>query len=212
MFYFITTLFNLFCPLIVSNINRSIILICIFRLVLALLLFRSLEVVSTNSFLVGLCKSIFPLRRVSVTLMIRGFIILAWLNLVSLVCYSFPVTTTLRFNLRLALILWLSRVLFILFKLAVGGVILPSNSPWYLASFLSLVELISIVVRPVTLCFRLLANIRAGHVLLTLICKMTYGLWILGVIFGLLELIVAFVQAFVFLILTTVYIEEAFSH
>lgn len=89
---------------------------------------------------------------------------------------------------------------------------LPVNSPWYLIPFLGLVEVVSVVVRPVTLCFRLLANMRAGHILLTLICKMSYRLWLAGRLFGLLELVVSIVQAFVFTMLLIVYIEEALRH
>jgi F-type H+-transporting ATPase subunit a len=119
---------------------------------------------------------LFPLRNLVIVFMLRGFLRLAALNLVSLVGYSYPVTTTLSFNLRLALSLWFRRILFILTKVRTRGSLLPANSPWYLAPFLSLIEFISIGVRPVTLCFRLLANIRAGHVLLTLICKIALGL------------------------------------
>lgn len=90
--------------------------------------------------------------------------------------------------------------------------IVPANSPWYLIAFLRIVEIVRIIVRPITLCFRLLANIRAGHILLALIRKLPINTWILGALFGLLELIVALVQSFVFLMLIRVYYEEAMSH
>lgn len=185
------------------SLIRILLIVCVGTLISA---------INTKAGGVNFCKRLFPLRGIAVLIMVGGFLLLAGLNLISLICYSFPVTTTLRFNLRVALCLWLSSVLFIFLKVFTRGVILPANSPWYLAPFLSVVELISILVRPITLCFRLLANIRAGHVLLTLICKIGFGLWVLGVLFGVLELIVAFVQAFVFIMLTTVYLEEAFRH
>jgi len=194
------------------NIKLSLVLVIIIGIFLILRITHSLRVINTSKSMHNLCKGLFPLRESSVRIIIGGFLVLAILNLTSLVCYSFPITTILRFNLRLALSLWLRRIIFILIKRFVGGVILPANSPWYLAPFLSLVELVSIIVRPITLCFRLLANIRAGHVLLTLICKINFGLWILGVLFGVLELMVSFVQAFVFLMLITVYLEESFRH
>jgi len=143
---------------------------------------------------------------------LRGFLILALSNLLSLVCYRYPLTTTLGFNLSMALSLWLTGILFTLVKGLSLASLLPRNSPWYLIPFLCLVEVVRIVVRPITLCFRLLANIRAGHILLTLICKIRTGLWTLGILFGILELMVSLVQAFVFLILVTVYLEEAFRH
>jgi F-type H+-transporting ATPase subunit a len=91
-------------------------------------------------------------------------------------------------------------------------VFLPLNTPWYLIPFLRVVEMVRIRVRPVTLCFRLLANISAGHILLALVCKLSFGAWLLGVILSLLELVVAVVQSFVFVMLIRVYLQESFSH
>jgi len=157
-------------------------------------------------------KILFPLGELT-SKHFRGlFILLATLNLISLVRFSYPVTTTLGFNLRAALSLWFTRIIFLLNKSFSFSVFLPINSPWYLVPFLRVVELVRILVRPITLCFRLLANIRAGHILLALICKISNSLWLLGVLFGLLELIVAIVQSFVFLILIRVYLEEGFRH
>jgi len=156
--------------------------------------------------------SLFPLRDSASTLILGLFLIEASVNLISLVIYSYPVTTTLALNLSTALILWMSRVIIFIFKPSSLSILLPQNSPWYLAPFLGLIELVRITVRPITLCFRLLANIRAGHILLALICKIPYFAWVLGSLFCLLELIVAVVQAFVFLILVTVYVEEGLHH
>jgi F-type H+-transporting ATPase subunit a len=140
------------------------------------------------------------------------FLFLRLLDLISLVTFSYPVTTTLAFNLRAALFIWLYRILFLRLKINWTGSLLPLNSPWYLISFLGLVELVRILVRPLTLCFRLLANISAGHILLSLACKLSSFFWVRGRILGLLELMVSVVQSFVFLILIRVYLEEGASH
>jgi len=95
-------------------------------------------------------------------------------------------------------------------KLKSLSFVLPSNAPWYLIPFLSLVEMVRVLVRPLTLCFRLLANITAGHILITLVTKVR--IWEVGLLLAGLELIVSVVQAFVFSMLIRVYIEEAFSH
>lgn len=138
--------------------------------------------------------------------------LLAGLNLVSIICYSYPVTTTLRFNLGIAARVFLGSIILIWTKLSPRSVLLPANRPWYLVPFLRVVELVRLLVRPVTLCFRLLANLRAGHILLALISKLSQGAWLLGRIFGVLELIVSLVQAFVFFMLCRVYLEEAVRH
>lgn len=156
--------------------------------------------------------SLFPRAPVLGMVLVSGFLLLSLINLLSLVGYSYPVTTTLGFNLRMAGSLWLARVMVLLVKVSSGSSVLPRNSPWYLVPFLCIVEIVSILVRPVTLCFRLLANMSAGHILLRLITKITFGLWLAGAVFGVLELMVSLVQAFVFLILTRVYFEETITH
>lgn len=161
---------------------------------------------------INVTKSLFPSRESNRVILVTMFLLLAGLNLASLVCYRYAVTTTLRFNLFVALRIWGSSVLVLSIKIGSASAVLPVNSPWYLIPFLAVVELVSISVRPVTLCFRLLANIRAGHILLTLICKIEQMLWVLGVLFGVLELMVSIVQAFVFLILVRVYLDEAIRH
>jgi len=173
--------------------------------------FVTLFVHNNNLGLNKILSSLFPLDGATLKLFLSLFLVLSMLNVFSLVNYSYPVTTTLRFNLRLAFVIWLVRVFLYFIKIHRVATLLPENSPWYLVPFLRLVELISISVRPVTLAFRLLANISAGHVLLNLITKLDFA-WILGSSFGILELMVCIVQAFVLLILLSVYLEESVTH
>jgi F0F1-type ATP synthase membrane subunit a len=65
-------------------------------------------------------------------------------------------------------------VLVLTIKPQPGSYVLPKDTPRYLVAFLGLVELVRIAIRPLTLCFRLLANMRAGHILLSLACKIGY--------------------------------------
>jgi len=179
-----------------------------------LLLFTLLEVLLRFfpiRLLWQLNHSLFPLGLNNRALFLIMFLFVGGFNLVSLVSYRFPVTTTLGFNLFFARSLWFSSILLFLLRRISFQKVLPSNSPWYLVPFLRLVEAVRMIVRPITLCFRLLANISAGHILLTLISKISLGIWILGIIFGLLELIVSVVQAFVFMILVRVYLDEVMS-
>lgn len=143
--------------------------------------------------------------------LVNLFTLFMLLNLISMVNFSYPLSTTLTFNLRLALMLWLARVAAYLLKPSTLATVIPKRSPWYLVPFLALVELVSIRVRPITLAFRLLANISAGHILLGLIAKLNLA-WVLGSLFGLLELIVCVIQAFVFVMLISVYFEESIRH
>lgn len=203
----------MFCPLLLSlSLNTSIISLVITTTLFGLLVINLKTVSIVNSVEKGIRKSLLPSLGVDINLFFSFFLVLRIFNLISLIVFSYPVTTTLSFNIRAALILWLMRILFLTQKINWVSSLLPSNSPWYLVPFLSLVEIIRIGVRPITLCFRLLANITAGHILLALICKLPYYSWLLGVLFGLLELLVSLVQAFVFLILVRVYLEESLRH
>ena len=206
----ITTLFSIFAPFItVLSMKSSLVWLLIVSFLVLVTVYTIVSYI-INFGLVDLRKlfpSTFGLNR----LLLRLFLSLRLLNLVSITLYRYPVTTTLGFNLRAALSCWLAGIFLQVSKATFLSAMLPANSPWYLIPFLCLVEVVRVLVRPITLCFRLLANMTAGHVLLALICKMPY-FWPLGSIFGVLELAVAVVQAFVFSILISVYLEEAMSH
>jgi len=117
------------------------------------------------------------------SLLITGIFLLVTMNLSSLVFYRYPLTTTIRINLSLSITIWLGRVLILLVKVSFISRLLPMNTPTYLITFLRLVELVSTLVRPITLSFRLLANITAGHILLGLVCKLNTLLWFSGLFF-----------------------------
>jgi F-type H+-transporting ATPase subunit a len=101
----------------------------------------------------------------------------------------------------------------------------PSGVPWYLYFVVTPIEFIStFILRPVTLALRLLMNMVAGHMLLVLCFSATHfflftagGLWGLfsvgtfafGLAFTLFEILVAVLQAYVFTLLTAVYIQLA---
>jgi len=154
---------------------------------------------------------LFPVISTYSVILFSLFIVIALLNLFSLIVYRYPVTTTLRFNLGASLSCWITGIFVQCVKYKFPSSLLPLNRPWYLIPFLCIVEFISILVRPITLCFRLLANMTAGHVLISLIVKISL-VWPLGRLFGCLELIVCFIQGFVFSMLIRVYLDEAISH
>nr|YP_009346420.1 ATP synthase F0 subunit 6 [Longidorus vineacola]AOT84231.1 ATP synthase F0 subunit 6 [Longidorus vineacola] len=205
MAFYMTTLFNLFCPMVFSLMSVKGAALSIMTLTMVTMLMVS-SFAWVQGVVSGLLVSSLP------TLFLFSWLLtIVSLNIFSMVCYSYPVTTTLMFNLTAAISLWLISLLMLVSKYTSMSSVLPSNSPSYLVPFLSLVEVVSMMIRPVTLCFRLLANMSAGHILLALITKMDYG-WVMGVPFGLLELMVCLVQAFVFVMLVVVYIDEALSH
>jgi F-type H+-transporting ATPase subunit a len=102
----------------------------------------------------------------------------------------------------------------------------PAGVPWPLYILLTPVEFLStFILRPITLTLRLLMNLVAGHMLLVLCFTATHfffftvlangqligllgiGTFAFGVVFTVLELFVAVLQAYVFAILTAIYIQ-----
>jgi F-type H+-transporting ATPase subunit a len=140
---------------------------------------------------------------------------------------SFPVTSRMAIPLFLALVTWFTFVIVGLIKHGGGylmSIIWPRSVPVGLRWFIGLLELIStFVLRPFTLAVRLFANMIAGHLLLTVLLgsgivfiralelKSVLGVFWLG--FGLIiypfEIFVAVLQAYVFLLLSAVYIQTS---
>jgi F-type H+-transporting ATPase subunit a len=103
----------------------------------------------------------------------------------------------------------------------------PPGVPWFIYIIVTPIEIVSIfVLRPVTLCLRLLMNMVAGHLLLVLCFTATSffffeadgafklfgaGTLAFGFVFTLFEILVAVLQAYVFTLLTTVYIQLALA-
>lgn len=94
--------------------------------------------------------------------------------------------------------------------------LLPEGAPTWLNPFLVLIESSSIVVRPITLSFRLAANIRAGHIVIRLIGIYASAAWFNRIVtiiilllttigYILFEVAICIIQAYIFYLLLTLY-------
>nr|YP_010173891.1 ATP synthase F0 subunit 6 [Pareas stanleyi]QSJ54557.1 ATP synthase F0 subunit 6 [Pareas stanleyi] len=142
-------------------------------------------------------------------------------NLAGLLPYTFTTTSQLSMNMTLALPLWLSTILtgFTTKPSTTLAHMLPEGSPTPLIPFMALIETISLLMRPIALGVRLTANITAGHLLMTMVGSSALSLAnthatlslltaTLLLLLTLLELAVACIQAYVFVLLTTLYLQE----
>nr|AYD74936.1 ATP6 [Dicrurus annectans] len=143
------------------------------------------------------------------------------INLLGLLPYTFTPTTQLSMNLALAFPLWLATLLTGLRNqpsVSLGH-LLPEGTPTPLIPALILIETISLLIRPLALGVRLTANLTAGHLLIQLISTATItlastmpmvSLITLLVLFLLtiLEVAVAMIQAYVFVLLLSLYLQE----
>nr|YP_008758020.1 ATP synthase F0 subunit 6 [Tachysurus trilineatus]AFM53624.1 ATPase 6 [Pseudobagrus sp. CCL-2012b]AGW46033.1 ATP synthase F0 subunit 6 [Tachysurus trilineatus] len=143
------------------------------------------------------------------------------LNVLGLLPYTFTPTTQLSLNMGLAVPLWLATVIIGLRNqpTAALGHLLPEGTPVPLIPVLIIIETISLFIRPLALGVRLTANLTAGHLLIQLISTATITLMpmmttvaaltaALLVLLTLLEVAVAVIQAYVFVLLLSLYLQE----
>nr|YP_009494732.1 ATP synthase F0 subunit 6 [Leucoraja circularis]AWO66538.1 ATPase subunit 6 [Leucoraja circularis] len=142
-------------------------------------------------------------------------------NLLGLLPYTFTPTTQLSLNMAFAIPLWLTTVLIGMLNqptVALGH-LLPEGTPAPLIPVLIIIETISLFIRPLALGVRLTANLTAGHLLMQLIATAAFVLIstmpavailtsIVLFLLTLLEVAVAMIQAYVFVLLLSLYLQE----
>lgn len=145
-------------------------------------------------------------------------------NLIGLVPYSFTITShmTVTFFMSFSIFIALNIIGFEKHGLNMFSLFLPANTGIFLALLLVPIELVSYIAKPISLGVRLFINLMAGHSLLKVIAWFSWNmlllegfkalafllpLVILVLLMG-LELGVAFIQAYVFLTLTSIYLND----
>nr|YP_009348766.1 ATPase subunit 6 [Lythrurus ardens]YP_009348805.1 ATPase subunit 6 [Lythrurus umbratilis]BAW88215.1 ATPase subunit 6 [Lythrurus ardens]BAW88254.1 ATPase subunit 6 [Lythrurus umbratilis] len=148
-------------------------------------------------------------------------VFLITINMLGLLPYTFTPTTQLSLNMGLAVPLWLATVIIGMRNqptIALGH-LLPEGTPIPLIPVLIIIETISLLIRPLALGVRLTANLTAGHLLIQLIATAvfvllpmmpTVAILTAAVLFllTLLEVAVAMIQAYVFVLLLSLYMQE----
>jgi len=81
---------------------------------------------------------------------------------------------------------------------------------WYLSFLIFPIEIISNLIRPLSLALRLRSNMMGDHIVLTQFSHLAP--WLVPIIFMILGILVSFIQAYVFTVLTMVYIQMAVAH
>lgn len=145
-------------------------------------------------------------------------------NLVGLLPYSFTTTSHLiiTFTLSFAIFIGISIITFKKYSLESFSLFLPANTSFFLALLLVPIEFVSYLAKPISLGARLFINLMAGHSTLKIVIGfawsmlllenfLSFGFFIpmivLVVLFG-LELGIALIQTYVFIVLTCIYIQE----
>jgi F-type H+-transporting ATPase subunit a len=144
-------------------------------------------------------------------------------NLLGLTPYSFTYTSHIVITFTMAAVVFIGVTVigFMKHGLKFFGFFLPKDVPIFLAPLLVPIEVLSYFTRPVSLSLRLFANMTAGHTMLkvfaSFVAPLAGATFIVGGIIPLalvtaltgLEFIIAFLQAYVFTILSCVYLNDA---
>jgi len=155
------------------------------------------------------------------------FTFILFSNLIGLVPYSFTITSHLivTFTLSMSIFIGINIICLKRHKSHMLSLFLPANTSFGLALLLVPIEFVSYIFKPISLGVRLFANLMAGHTLLKVIVGFSWSmllledvlsiahiipLIILVILMG-LELAVAVIQAYVFTILTCIYLNDGIN-
>jgi F-type H+-transporting ATPase subunit a len=152
-----------------------------------------------------------------------SFILFA--NLISLIPYSFAITSHLiaTLSLSLGILIGVTILGFTIHKTKFFSIIVPAGSPKALLPFLIILELISYIAKGISHGLRLAINLLAGHCLMLIIAGFIFNFMVSGIIplivsplpiiiliaISGLELAIAFIQAYVFSLLASSYIKDS---
>lgn len=153
------------------------------------------------------------------------FIFVLVANLFGMFPYFFTVTSHIIVTFALAMLVILTVLIYGIARNGLGffNLFVPSGVPMAILPFVVLIEVISFLSRPISLSVRLFANMLAGHITLKVFAGFVTSMSAIGVagIFGAalplamavaltgLEFLVAFLQAYVFTVLTCMYLNDA---
>jgi len=139
-------------------------------------------------------------------------------NMWGMMPYSFTFTSHIAVTFAMAIVIFIGVTIlgFVKHGFHFFSFFLPPGAPLFIAPLLIVIEIISYLSRPISLSVRLFANMLAGHTLLKVFAGFIVSLGVFGVVplafvvaLTGLEFVIAFLQAFVFTILTCLYINDA---
>ena len=149
------------------------------------------------------------------------FMFVLFCNMVGMLPYSFTVTSHIIVTFALAFFIFIGVTIIGFVKHGFGylKLFVPSGVPIVLMPIIIVIEVLSYLSRPISLSVRLFANMMAGHTMLKVFGGFVISLGLVGgwlplgfsVALTGLEILVAFLQAYVFAILTCIYLNDALN-
>ncbi len=149
------------------------------------------------------------------------FVFVLFCNMIGMLPYAFTVTSHIIVTLVMAIFIFVAVTIigFLNHGLKYLKIFVPSGVPVALLPLITVIEIISYLSRPISLSVRLFANMMAGHTMLKVFGGFVISLGVIGgwlpltfsVALTGLEILVAFLQAYVFAILTCIYLNDALN-
>ena len=149
------------------------------------------------------------------------FMFVLFCNMLGMIPYTFTVTSHIIVTFVLAAFIFIGVTIIGFIKHGLGylKLFVPSGVPMVLLPLIVIIEIISYLSRPISLSVRLFANMMAGHTMMKVFGSFVVSLGIVGgwlplsfsVALTGLEILVAFLQAYVFAILTCIYLNDALN-
>lgn len=161
-------------------------------------------------------ETFFYSKFVNSLMFIVGLVIFSF-NFFSVFMYNFAFTSQLSLCFLFRFVLWSSSVIYIIIFSSNKFLshLIPEGCPLILIFFLFAIEVISNLIRPLTLTVRLLANIVSGHLLLRMLgnfCLQYFYFSFSFLILHSVEFFVSLIQSYIFVTLLIIYYNEIFSH
>lgn len=150
------------------------------------------------------------------------FLFILFSNLLGMTLYSFTVTShaVITFSLGFVFFIGIFIIGVVIQKIKFLNTFVPSGSPVYLLPFMVIIEVLSYFSRPLSLAIRLFANMMSGHTLLAILANFTFVISKKNLIVALipfvlivaiigLEAMIAILQAYVFIVLLCIYLNDS---
>ena len=161
-----------------------------------------------------------PKSKVYLPFVFSIFLFILFANTIGIIPGSFTITSHIIVTFALAAVIFIGVTIIGFINNGFGyfAIFLPKGTPLALAPLLIIIELFAYLVRPITLSVRLAANMMAGHVVLKILASFIifsgflgiFPLTVLTLLTG-FEIFVAVLQAYIFSILTCVYLNDALN-
>jgi ATP synthase subunit 6 len=161
------------------------------------------------------------------TIILFLFLLVLIANMIGMIPYGFTITGSfmVTFFLALSHFAAINHIAFYKHAWTFFEMLLPAGAPLAIAPLLILIEVVSYLARVFSLSIRLFANMMSGHALLKILISFCLGLlvsassaallallpWVLVFLISFLELLIAFLQAYVFATLSTLYVNDVLN-